>query len=237
LSENKLLGTAYADQFIYSGVRDHFSDLKVFIERMLRADDSDIREAGARLASVASLFHQGADHLVKEAMDGDQYQRLGVAKVATANICNPKFREWCEEILLVLFNDSAPEVCREAASCFRQFGEVNLEDYDALISVFCDSSAFNEDSYSILSLLNESVNQLPGITILICGKFISRFGTEAKDIQKGKASDIRTVVSLIFRTYHQHQNDDWAPKCLDLIDQLCLSGIRDVNKGFENYER
>jgi hypothetical protein len=45
------------------------------------------------------------------------------------------------------------------------------------------------------------------------------------------------VVKLLFRTYHQHQRDQWAPRCLDLIDRMCLEGIQDVSKGLEEFER
>jgi hypothetical protein len=44
-------------------------------------------------------------------------------------------------------------------------------------------------------------------------------------------------VKLLFRTYHQHQRDEWAPRCLDLIDRMCLEGIQDVSKGLEEFER
>ena len=52
-----------------------------------------------------------------------------------------------------------------------------------------------------------------------------------------RAGDVHTVVKLIFRTYHQHQRDQWAPSCLDLIDHMCLEGIQDVSKGLEELER
>ena len=45
-----------------------------------------MRETGARLASLAALYHQEAADLVTEAMAGDSSQRLGVAQVAARNL-------------------------------------------------------------------------------------------------------------------------------------------------------
>jgi hypothetical protein len=66
---------------------------------------------------------------------------------------------------------------------------------------------------------------------------LDRFGPEAGDISSRRYGDSSTVASLAFRTYQQHQNDEWMPRTLNLIDRLCLEGINDAGKEFENYER
>ena len=67
--------------------------------------------------------------------------------------------------------------------------------------------------------------------------FLERFSDEAKDISKGRAGDIPTVIKLVFRTYHQYQQDEWASKCLDLIDRTCLEGIDEIRGNLDEYER
>ena len=42
---------------------------------------------------------------------------------------------------------------------------------------------------------------------------------------------------LIFRTYQQHQDDEWTSISLDLIDRLCLEGISHAASEFEQFER
>ena len=49
--------------------------------------------------------------------------------------------------------------------------------------------------------------------------------------------DTQTVTKLIFRTYQQHQNDEWTSRSLDLIDRLCLEGIAYAGREFEQFER
>ena len=62
------------------------------------------------------------------------------------------------------------------------------------------------------------------MTCMVCERFLDRFAGEARDIRTRHAGDARTVVKLIFRTYQQHQQDEWTVRSLDLIDRLCLEG-------------
>jgi hypothetical protein len=237
INDDQLLGTQYVDRFIYHGLSQHFAQLRPYVERMLRSKEPKVSEAGARMASLAALYHEDAAGLAKEAMLGNPSQRLGVARVASSNIAYAECRVWCENQLLALFNDGDREVRGESASCFRHLKSESLETYENLILAFCDSPAFEEDSFPILHALEDSSRRLPGITCVVCEKFLARFSDEAKDIRTHRAVDVHTVAKLIFRTYHQHQRDEWAPRCLDLIDRMCLEGIRDARSELDEYER
>ena len=237
---DRLLGTPYTEHFIRHGLREHFDRLRGVVKRMLRSELPEISEAGARLASLAVLYHHDdAKNLVKEALSGNPSQRLGVAKVASANIGQADCRQWSEQQLLRLFNDSDEKVRQKVAICFhsRSLEGQSLESYKNLIDQFCDSAAYCENPSSILRALEQSTHQLPGITCVVCEKFLDRFGDEARDIRTGRAGDVVFVARLVFRTYHQHQSDEWASRCLDLIDQMYLERISDVNDSMNEYER
>jgi hypothetical protein len=236
-SDERLLHTPYCERFIYYGLREHFEELRPFVETMLRSSTPEVNRSGARLAGVAALHHESAATLVDEAMSRTASQRRGIAEVAASNIAYSEWRGWCEVRLLQLFNDADADVRREAASCFRQLEDEPLEEYEDLITAFCESAAYEEDSFSILHVLEQSVRRLPGITCFVCEKFLARFSEDAKDLRTHRAGDAHMVVKLLFRTYQQHQSDTWAPRCLDLIDRMCLEGIRDVKGGLEEFER
>jgi hypothetical protein len=204
---------------------------------MLRSSAPEVDGAGARLAGIAALHHEGAAALVDEAMSGATSQRQGIAQVVASNIAYPQWRAWCEARLVQLFHDADAEVRSEAAACFRQLEGEPLEEYGDLCAAFCESPAFADDSFSILHVLEESQGRLPGTTCLVCEKFLARFSDEAKDIRTSRAGDVHMVVKLLFRTYQQHQSDLWAPRCLDLIDRMCLEGISYVKGGLEEFER
>ena len=237
LSEDRLLATHYVYKFIRDSLRDNFAELRPIIERMLRSSEPAICKAGARLASIAALIHEGAADIVDEALRGDAPHRLGVAQVAADKIVVPEYRAWCERTLAALFDDGDSGVRREAASCFRQSQDEALDDYGDLIATFCDSKAFEEDSSWILYTLEKSPGRLPGMTYKVCEKFLDRFADETRDIRPRRVSDTHTVAKLIFRTYQQHQNDEWTSRSLDLIDRLCLERIHNAGHEFEQFER
>ncbi len=230
-----LLANPYVDHFIYQGLPDHFGRFREIIEKMLRSELYEISEVGARLASLAVLCqHTDAEDLVEEALCGNVSQRLGVAQVASANIGNNDCRSWAEQKLLLLFNDPDSKVRGEAVECFHRLQEQSLESYENLINKFCDSAAYRQGLFYMLSVLEKSLHRLPSITYDICKKFLECFSDKTGGI---RTSGTDIIAKLILRTYHQHQSDEWAPKCLDLIDQMCLERIYELGKGLEEYER
>ena len=237
LSEERLLGTRHVYGIMRDRLRDSFAELRPIVERMLRSSEPEVCEAGARLASLALLMDQDAADLVDEALHGDARHRLGIAQVAAANIAISECRRWSEEILVELFNDDDAAVRGEAASCFRHLKDDVFDTYGDLIEAFCDSRAFQEGSSSILRTLEKSLGRLPGTTCLVCEKFLDRFADEARDIRTRRAGDTFTLAKLVFRTYQQHQNDEWTCRSLNLIDHLCLEGIGDAGSHLDQFER
>ena len=235
LAEDRLLATHHVCEFIRSGLRDSFPALQPIVERMLRSSAPEVREAGARMASLAALDHEVAAYLVSEALRGDQSQRLGVAQVAAANIGVSECRAWCEAKLTVLFDDCVAEVRKEAASCFSRISQP-LDSYDKLIAAFCDSSEFADSAFWLLRALENSRERLPGMTCMVCERILDR-SSEAQDIGTGRYADVLTVAKLIFRTYQQHQNDEWGSRSLDLIDSLCLARRPEAVGEFEQFDR
>ena len=238
IDDDCLLVTRDVERFINYGLYEHFGRLRPVVERMLRSGQPETSKAGARLSSIAVLLHHDeAEALVEEAVHGNPSQRSGVAQVASAHIGKAEHRQWAEQQLLLLFNDSDSEVCQEAASCFRRLEGQSLESYENLINEFCNSAAYREDSDSILHTLEKSPQKLPGITHTVCEQFLERFGAETRDMSTHRAFDGHNLAKLILRTYHQHQHDGWASRCLDLIDRMCLEGVYDVRTGLDEYER
>ena len=237
-SNDRLLATPDVQRFIRYGLYDHFGDLQIVVEKMLRSNLPKTSESGARLVSIALLLqHDNAEDLVEEALRGNSSQRLGVAQVASGNIGVEAYRQWSEKKLLLLFDDDDSKVRQEAAGCFRNLEEQSLESYENLIIRFCDSAAYQEDSFSLIYVLEKSPYRLPGITYFVCKKFLERFSEEANDMRTNRAGDVSSVSKLILRTYHQHQYDEWAAKCLDLIDQMCLEKSYAIRTDLNEYER
>jgi hypothetical protein len=237
LAEERLLATRHVYGFMLRGVPASFAQLRPFIERALRSQDPETQRAGAQLASISAMQCPEGQDLLAEALHGTIPQRVGVANVAASNVASADCREWCELHLCRFFLDDDSGVRKAAARCFHTLAPESLESYADLISKFCDSPAYQEDSLSILHTLESSLHRLPGMVCTVCEKFLLRFGDEARDIRTGRAGDAYLVSKLIFRAYHQHQNDAWAGKALDGIDLLCREGIGDIGTELEQFDR
>ncbi len=261
LSEDRLLAAPQVYGFIRDGLRNRFTDVRPLVERMLQSSEPEVCEAGARLASLAALEHAGgadpsagatqpavaatsaqpddrsAADLAADARRGGPAHRRGVAHVAAANLAIPDYRAWSAATLTALFDDDDAGVRRQAASCFRRVQDTPLDAYSDLMEAFCKSKAYGDDPASILSTLDASRERLPGATCVVCEKFLDRFAGEAQDPRSDRHADALTVAALAFRTYQQHQDDEWTSRALNLIDRLCLERIGDARDVLERYER
>ena len=148
-----------------------------------------------------------------------------------------EYRDWSEVMLTMFFNDEDTDVGREASSCFNNLREEPLDTYKDLIIAFCDSRAFQNESFWIFNALEETRLRLPGTTCLVCEKYLDRFAEETRTHETSRYGGAHNVAKLIFRTYQQHQDDKWTTRLLDLIDRLCLERIYDARSEFEQYER
>ena len=260
LSEDALLAAPQVYHFIRDSLRDRFGDVRPVVERMLGSSEPEVCQAGARLASLAALAHTAAnvpegtaqpavaamsaqpDHrsaadLAADAMRGGPAHRLGVAHVAAANLAMPEYRAWSAATLAALFNDDDARVRRQAAACFRHVQDGPLDAHGSLIETFCASKAFMDDPASILHPLETTRERLPGAACAVCEKFLDRLGDEAQNPRGERHTQALTVATLAFRTYHQHRNDEWTSRALDLIDRLCLERIGEARDLLEQFER
>ncbi len=237
LNDDRLLAARNIYYFILENLNEYFEEWKSILQRMLQSPVAKVGQAGARLAGIANLRNLDSAELVKEAINGSAHLRLGIAEVASANIAKSEYRQWCESTLFELFNDSNTEVRRESALCFREVESENLDKYSKLISKFCDSKAFQEDSFSIINTFEYSSKLPHDLTCLVCNKFLDRFAHEANDISRSRYVHTRKIVKLVFRIYQQYLNDKRATQALDLIDRLCMEGIIDTEREFEQFDR
>lgn len=232
-----VLATPHFLTFLASQLPERFEEVRGQVERMIRSDSADAQEAGARLTGLAVLYGQDADDLVAESMQGSVDHRRGIAQVASRNVTMLRCREWCERHLTVLFDDEDEAVRRRAATCFREFEDRGLDGYEELIESFVESQAFLQGTHDILGALERARTRLPGATCLVCERFLDHFGESVGDISTRAAADAWDVAKLVFRTYQQHQGDEWGDKALDLIDRLCLTQAYGTHERFDEFER
>lgn len=237
LFDDRLLATTHVRQFFRWGLHDHFAELRPILERMLRSDEPEVCELGARLVSVAVLLgHEDAEDLAEEARSGGSDHRRGVADVAATNIAVPDCRDWAEERLVDFFDDEDSDVRWKAAHCYYKLKNEPLDQYEDMIRAFCKSDTLRSAAFLLLEALEASVKRLPGMTCEVCRVVLDSSLSEPDGgtLLAGAGFNLE---QLVFRTYRQHRDNDWGKRALDLIDRLCLESFSDVGSRFKDFDR
>ena len=235
-----LLSSHYVQSFIASNLQQEAEDLLPAIEMMLSSEKEAVRQSGARLACLAHLYHPNLESISNAAIHGDTACRLGAAQVASHNLTNPDCRTWCEETLILFFNDQDADIRRQAAQCFSLLwhnSELPIIDYENLICSFLESSAFVDEPTLLLHALESTRHQIPNSILDVCSIFISRCSQGARDIRTSYAGDGLIVGRLVFTVYAQLNDSVLRDKSLRLIDQMCAEGLHGVTSHLIEYER
>ena len=243
-TEDILLGTQTIDSFLHYATYNHFETLKPILERMIYSDSPQVIEVGARQSCIAALGNEEAQSLVNYCLSsGTIAHRKALAQVFVGNFKSAHFRQYCEDGLIQLFNDSEQDVRSQAASCFYQLKENELENYTHLLTVFTNSPSFESDSHHLIYALEETTAKLPKETYLVCDRFIEKLLAKQNE-NKGSGGYTDKINQLLIRLYSQSKREmrlpeGYAPRsqCLDLIDRLCEMKIYGLDRALLEYER
>ena len=233
-TEDELLQTYFIERFLLFALQTHFQELSHILKRMIASQVPDVASAGARQACLAALDLPEAADMADLCLSGAEAQKIGAAQVMSANIQTATCRPFCEDALILLFDDTNENVRAEAANCFVRFKGSQLEEYVHLITQFVSSAAFQQDCYLLLMALEETTAKLPAVTLSACERFVDLAGLAISDISVRGAD---TVAKLTLRIYQQSSDDTIRAKSLNLIDKLMEHDTYGINKALEEFER
>jgi hypothetical protein len=239
-TDDVLLGTHYAEEFIRRGLPAHLASMRPYITRMLNSGIAEVCKAAGRLAALSRLTHAEEDALATAALRGDTSARLGVAEIAEHNFDHSECREWCEKTLVVLFDDADGAVREQAARCFWhlwQKPELPLTKHASLIAQFLKSAAFASHPTFLLHALEDSRHKLPEVVLDVGEHFVERCADEARDIRTHHTADEHTVGPLVFRAYQQLAGNPAQLRALRLIDRMCEEGLHSAAKNLSEFDR
>ncbi|HKC63364.1 MAG TPA: hypothetical protein VKB86_06990 [Pyrinomonadaceae bacterium] len=236
-TEDALLRTRGVESFMDYGLRTHYEELSPLLDRMLNADHDETKIAGARLACVAALFTEQARVAAESCVRGSEMHRRGAAQVLVANLGQARFRRFCEENLMLLFNDTSEKVRGEAARCFFRLGGEQVGDYADLVEAFIQSEAFVSEHGSLFHALEKTTAQLPDMTCAAAERFFDLAGSDVSDMSTHGAADSFMVTKLVVRIYTQSRSPEVQRRCLDLIDRTSRLQALGLAEAISDYER
>jgi len=236
----RILTTGDVVRFMRWALHNHFSFVSGTVLTMLESEYDEVREEAGILAGLSNLYHPEAKSLVDLALSHDAKTRLGVGHVAAANLADRNSSDWCMEVLPQLFNDDSDEVRKAAGDCFRTLWkspDTPLADYEDLIEAFRTSRSLESDPTTLLYALESTRQRVPRVSLDICEEFVSRCAEQSRDLSSSMASDEHTIGKIVFAAYTQLQEEDLQTRALDIIDRMCLEGLRSVHSGLSEIER
>lgn len=236
-TEDVLLSTVYAEEFIRYATRTHFAQMLPIMDRMLCSDDPKVAQAGARQACLAAIGLEEASALVSSCLEGSTSLRTGAAQVLAANLGNATAKVTCELALGRLFDDCDEEVRAAAAECFRGLDGTLLAGLRPLIDRFVQSASFEAHPEHLLFALESSTICLPEITLSICEHFLKNVGEAAGDVRTRAATGAHIMGGLLIRTYNQATSEAKTGRCLDLIDRMLELGVHSVQTAIDEFDR
>ena len=206
------------------------------IEMLASSEAEAVARVGGRLACLASFSTDEARSMAKQALASSAGARLGAAEVYAANVGDEALRAECAAALENLFQDSDPQVRREAGTAFRSLRDANLAAEEDLIRAFAEGPALRDNPHDILRALLESSYPLPDATYVVCTRVVEIAGGEAGSVASQWSSHMPEVAALAVRL-HAYGTPDAQQRALDLIDRLSAVSAYGLDQAIQEFDR
>ena len=175
-AEEDVLDSRGVSEFLRYRGRRYFDRLLSLIERMLASKSEDVQRNGAVQATLIALGEPDARELVERCLDGPTAQRRGVARVCAANVADPSHREYCEGLLIALFDDPDEDVRNDAVVAIREMRKGGAERSTRLIERLLASRAFGDDLRAPVMAIKEADAPPPQLALEVAEKTLERLG-------------------------------------------------------------
>jgi len=236
-TEDALLGTQTVEDFFYYALPTHFEELESIVERMIMSQIPEVVKVGTRQACVAALNIEEARWLAELCLSGTETHRIAATEIFVANFRQAHFREFCENVLIKLFQDSAEPVRFQAANSFLHFEGDELGDYISLVEAFVDSPAFSSDDYNLIRALEKTTAKLPeAVTYGLCARFLEGLRSDDADARLRGSIKADKVSKLLLQLYSQSKDKELQLHCLDLIDFMTQMEVYGLAEALTQYD-
>ena len=222
-ADERLLATEHFGRFLKYSSHSHFTRIEPVLSQMVASRDEQVAEAGALWVCYSSLTVEEARPLARQCAIGSKALRLGAVEVYAENLRNRDFREVCEDMLLVFFDDPDIEVRQSAARCFYKFEGQELLEYQDFVIHFIGSQAFESASDLFFYVLEDTDADVDDIILTACERFLSIAGVDIADIRTAVARTSLSMSKLVRRVNSHSSDPTTKQRCLDIIDKMSLA--------------
>jgi hypothetical protein len=204
-------------------------------EDLLRSDDPDIRERGARLVAFAATDADRLELLDSVLTSDDPALRRGAAYVLAARI---RFvnEAAVRHALIGLFEDDDESVREAAATVATNLRGVALDSHREVLAKFIGSRAATDPTQLLLTLEHAPVPD-HNLTLQIAHRIVDVHGNTLGDISTSAAGDSRYLTQLLLRSYSLVEDVRLLSQLLDIIDRLLEVGAYGIADAIDEARR
>lgn len=206
------------------------------LDRLLLSDEEDQHLIGAfhlfREAFYDAELAARADELISK---GEIYRKLA-ADAAANHLPHADYRERAERQLEIFFDDPIKEIRVEAASCFRNIKDEDLNFYRPLLRKFIQSRVFEDENFSFFHLLKETREHTFEEVILSSERLLQL--SDIKTKEGNSFREMHYLDDLIIREYTAvTDRPDLRRRLLDVIDRMLELNLYGTEQIIKEHER
>lgn len=206
------------------------------IDRMLESPDDEAREVGGRLAAFAALEWEHPEFMAR-ALTGDRKVRKGAAELCANRVDRTSNVELATAALLTLMNDDDSDVREAVAEVAAHLRDHPLRSFTDLLGALIESPSYEYATPQLLITLQHAPDKVDELVLQASKRFISVFGSEARDIRTGAAGDARYISQLVVRGLAQSRDKRHRGLLLDVLDGMLALGVYGVDHAIAMSER
>jgi hypothetical protein len=209
------------------------------LDLMLASENEELRLLGA-FHLFREAFYDDAFVARAEDLAGQSEQHRKLATNAAANhLPEAAYQDRAVRQLAGYFNDPSKEVRTEAAGCFREICNADLEPYRGLMLTFIQSRAFDSDNFAFFLLLKEAHQNTTEEVILTAERalFLAEQPDDASS-PAGRRREMHYLDDLLLREYRATDDRPALRKrILDILDRMLVLGLYGTDKIIDEHER
>lgn len=209
------------------------------LELLLTADNEEYRLLGTFHIFREAFYDESlAERARLLVANGERYRQLA-AYAASNHLSHAAYRSSAEQQLTEFFNDPAKEIRTEAAKCFREAWNEDIEPYRPLIHAFIQSKAFEEDNFSLFHLLKDA-NETTTEEVLLAAERLLNLAEQPDDNSSpsGRHREMHYLDDLLLKEYVATENrPELRKRILDILDRMLILGLYGTDKIIQEHER
>lgn len=219
VEDKRIFATHYVKKYLNYVTIDYYEEYVHLINDLLDSTDSDVEELAASIKMRKLLKDENKEDIISFLNDANVNNIIGITRFLNDSFIRGEHLSIIKEIMVRLFNDSNPEVRREAINIFRKINNENQDKYLDIFMPVIRGKLFEDNPAMILRAMTKVNNSdfIEEEIFEVVDKITTGYDSF---VDRNKFSIYgEEVIKLILSIYHNSDKDK-RNKCLNAVDKL-----------------